>query len=42
MELGTLVDYCIEYNDASESEETNEANENRRKATQADWDWFWG
>lgn len=39
MELGTLVDYCIEYNDVSEPEEEPE---NRRKATQADWDWFWG
>ena len=47
MTLGQIVDYCIECANrrteaglASQKEE--EPKETRRKATQADWDRFWG
>lgn len=50
MELGAIVDYCIEYNNmhdnkrsGSSEENYNAHNEPRvRKATQADWDAFAG
>ena len=46
MELGQLVDYVIEWNNMH-SEEIDgggkkKANDTRRKATQADWDAFFG
>lgn len=46
MEVGQLVDYCITYN-AQQKEAEKEAEEadkkpKKRKATQADWDAFYG
>ena len=45
MELGQLVDYVVEWNNAH-SEETGgtkkKEKDTRRKATQADWDAFFG
>lgn len=44
MELGHIVDYCIEWNELNEPEDEkgkknkNKASRNKRKATQADWD----
>lgn len=50
MEIGHVVDYCIEYNNMQEQafKEAEGGNDGaverptRRKATQADWDAFWG
>lgn len=46
MELGQIVDYCIEYNKANEKEyndaQKQESEPRVRKATQADWDAFFG
>ena len=45
MELGQIVDFCIEYNnmsDASDLESSKEHKATKRKATQADWDAFFG
>lgn len=49
MELGEAVDYVIEYNEINTpKEEKSGKNKNtkeeptKRKATQADWDAFWG
>lgn len=46
MELGQIVDYCIEYNKANEKEykdaKLQESKPKARKATQADWDAFFG
>ena len=45
MELGQLVDYVTEYNrmhDYGPSGSKKEDKPKRRKATQADWDAFWG
>lgn len=51
MELGQLVDYVIEYNElhdlgSADPGKTGKAEKNtppkKRKATQADWDAFWG
>lgn len=39
MEIGQLVDYCIEYNEANEPDKPKDT---IRDATQADWDAFWG
>lgn len=47
MELGQIVDYCLEWNKANEVDEDPEAGKNKktktqkrrkRKANQADWD----
>lgn len=46
MELGQVVDYVIEYNDLHSTAGTDPKAEPEqpkvRKATQADWDAFWG
>ena len=46
MQLGQVVDYCIEYQNRQYEIEKQEAREEkrgkRRKATQADWDAFFG
>ena len=48
MELGQIVDYCIEWNKIHEEQENNSSDneqaeqETRRKATQADWDALFG
>ena len=49
MELGQLVDYCIEWNRVNEPEEDpsgkkkkTKTRKKKRKATQADWDAFLG
>ena len=46
MTIGEAVDLCIDYNERQEesekSEAENESKGNRRKATQADWDSFFG
>ena len=46
MELGQIVDYCIEFNKANEKEykdvKQQESKPKARKATQADWDAFFG
>lgn len=47
MELGQAVDYVIEYNDLHEAgtrkgEAPEKEQPSVRKATQADWDAFWG
>ena len=46
MEIGQVVDYVFEYNELhgyDEGPETKEKEKpNIRKATQADWDAFWG
>jgi len=39
MEIGQIVDFCIEYNDAHDLSE-KEKKPQIRKATQADWDAF--
>jgi len=41
MEIGQIVDYCIEYNKVNEIGESK-PKDTRRAATQADWDSFWG
>lgn len=41
MEVGQLVDYCIEYNRQEEAS-TSEDGPKKRKATQSDWDAFYG
>lgn len=48
MELGQLVDYCIEWNNIHEEQEESESGNKKseqgtkRKATQADWDALFG
>ena len=44
MELGHVVDFVIEYNDMHDPERVKkeQKKQNIRKATQADWDAFWG
>ena len=42
MELGQIVDYCIEWNKIQESTEEHKEKIRKRKATQADWDAFFG
>lgn len=41
MDLGALIDYCQEWNEAHEIGEANKKPK-ARKATQADWDRFFG
>lgn len=39
MEIGQVVDYCIEYNEFEKiNDKTESANATVRQATQADWD----
>lgn len=40
--IGSLVDYCIEYNEAHGLNDNKEKKDTRRKATQGDWDAFFG
>lgn len=44
MTVGEIVDFCIEYNNmhSRETGKKREEKERSRKATQADWDAFWG
>lgn len=45
MELGQIVDYCTEWNRIHEPEESGKKKKEKvkkRKATQADWDAFFG
>lgn len=49
MELGQLVDFVLEYNELHKVEtkdgaakEKKKEEPTKRKATQADWDAFWG
>lgn len=42
MEIGQIVDFCIEYNKMHEPKEDKKPKVNKRKATQADWDAFFG
>lgn len=44
MEVGQIVDFCVEWNKANQSDvqETKETKPKKRKATQADWDAFFG
>nr|WP_314632458.1 hypothetical protein [uncultured Mogibacterium sp.]DAP35146.1 MAG TPA: hypothetical protein [Caudoviricetes sp.]DAR66304.1 MAG TPA: hypothetical protein [Caudoviricetes sp.]DAR97546.1 MAG TPA: hypothetical protein [Caudoviricetes sp.]DAX72446.1 MAG TPA: hypothetical protein [Caudoviricetes sp.] len=45
MNIGSVVDFCITYNNTMNSEaeeDTHEPRVRRRKATQADWDAFYG
>lgn len=41
MELGQLIDFIIDYNEKYEKAERSGGTK-VRKATQADWDAFWG
>ena len=41
MEIGQIVDFCIEYNKMNGAEE-EKPKPKKRKATQADWDAFFG
>lgn len=41
MDAGELVDYCLEYNQIH-SRQQNEDKPKKRKATQTDWDDFFG
>lgn len=45
MELGHVVDYCIEWNQLNEPEDPSDSKKkktNKRKANQSDWDAFLG
>ena len=42
MELGQLIDFIVDYNKQYEKAERNSQQGKKRKATQADWDAFWG
>lgn len=43
MTVGEIVDYCIEYNDIHGGKDEKETEKPKtRKATQSDWDAFWG
>lgn len=42
MDIGQIVDYCIEFNQAHEIKDKAKEKPKRRKATQADWDAFFG
>lgn len=42
MQLGAVVDYCVEYDNQSAKAEREEEAPKRRKATQADIDAFFG
>ena len=45
MELGQIVDYCTEWNNAHKESDSNSNNEEGvtvRDATQEDWDEFFG
>lgn len=42
MDIGQIVDYCIEFNEAHEIKDEKQKADTRRAATQADWDAFFG
>ena len=42
MQLGAIVDYCVEYENQQTRAEKEEAHPSPRKATQADIDAFFG
>lgn len=45
MEIGQVVDYCMEYNEVhglNDNETETKKTNATREATQADWDAFWG
>lgn len=42
MQLGAIVDYCVEYDNQQKKAEKEEQDPPRRKATQADIDAFFG
>lgn len=42
MEVGQLVDFCITYNTQQSEAEKTDDTPKKRKATQADWDAFYG
>lgn len=42
MQLGAIVDYCVEYDNQQTKAEKEEKNPPRRKATQADINAFFG
>lgn len=42
MDIGALVDYCIEYNQTHGVSEGGKEKDTRRMATQGDWDAFFG
>lgn len=42
MQLGAIVDYCVEYDNQQTKAEKEEQDPPRRKATQADIDAFFG
>jgi len=42
MTLGQVVDFCIDYNKQHKSAETKKTEPKARKATQADWNAFFG
>ena len=42
MQLGAIVDYCVEYDNQQKKAEKEEKNPPRRNATQADIDAFFG
>lgn len=41
MDIGQIVDYCIEFNEAHETKD-DKRKDTRRSATQADWNAFFG
>lgn len=42
MDIGQIVDFCIEFNEAHTAKDEKQEAPKRRKATQADWDAFFG
>lgn len=42
MDLGHIIDYCIEYNELHDVEPKEKERPKKRKATQADWDALFG
>lgn len=42
MDIGQILDYCITYNEMHDLGEEPEKKKKTRKATQADWDAFFG
>lgn len=42
MEIGQIVDYCIQWNEIHDPDDTKKKRKNKRKANQADWDSFLG
>ena len=42
MSIGNVVDYVIEYNEIHDVDAEAKPKEEKREATQADWDMFFG